>query len=152
MNEIDLDLLYELYVKKKYTVRKCATLLQKDRKTLSKILKEQGWMRKEVLRNEVERDEFGRFVKKGQQLPSQALHNNPTFKNGIHSYHKIAEIYRLPKFCYHCKTTSDLHIHHIDEDRTNNDPSNLMWVCNSCHQKIMHADRLKKRDKKGRFI
>jgi len=152
MNETELKQLYELYVNKKYTMRQCAKVLQIDRKTISRHLKNQGWIRKDTIKYNLERDEYGRFVKKGQQLPPQDLHNNPTFKNGIQSYHRIAEIYRLPKFCYHCKKTKDLHIHHIDEDRTNNDPSNLRYVCNRCHQTIEHAEKLKRRDKKGRFI
>ncbi|MBG9657101.1 HNH endonuclease signature motif containing protein [Cytobacillus firmus] len=146
---IDLHLLYQLYVVDKNSVRKCAKVLKKDKSTVSHQLKKQGWLRKDRYQN---RDDYGRFVKSGQELPDQELHNNPAFKWGETTYRRIAEIYRLPKFCYHCKTTRNLHIHHIDHNRENNDPSNLRYVCGSCHRKIEHKDQLEKRDKKGRFI
>lgn len=30
-------------------------------------------------------------------------------------------------------------LHHIDRDRTNNDPNNFMWLCNACHKRIHYA-------------
>lgn len=30
-------------------------------------------------------------------------------------------------------------LHHIDLDRTNNDPNNFMWLCNACHKRIHYA-------------
>ncbi|MGD6992179.1 HNH endonuclease signature motif containing protein [Sutcliffiella horikoshii] len=143
---IDLNELYRLYVVEKKTARECATLMNKSTSTIGACLKRNGWSRP----RDFKRDEYGRFIREGQELPPQELHNNPAFKSGKEAYRRIAEIYRLPKFCFHCKKTHNLHIHHIDEDRENNDPSNLRWVCNSCHQKIEHAH--KKRDKYGRFI
>lgn len=34
-----------------------------------------------------------------------------------------------------CMETECLHIHHIDYDKTNNNPENLITLCNSCHSK-----------------
>lgn len=37
-----------------------------------------------------------------------------------------------------------LDIHHLDEDKTNNEPSNLQTVCANCHRDLKHvAPRLK---------
>lgn len=46
------------------------------------------------------------------------------------------QAYRLIKAveCAHCGATSGLQRHHIDEDITHNDPSNLMILCGPCHR------------------
>lgn len=36
--------------------------------------------------------------------------------------------------CEVCGKTGRLHVHHKDEDHTNNDPSNLKTLCPSCHR------------------
>jgi len=47
--------------------------------------------------------------------------------------------------CEHCDTDQEhavgglMHIHHVDGDRKNNDPSNLQWLCGSCHSKYHRA-------------
>jgi len=35
--------------------------------------------------------------------------------------------------CEECGTTENLGIHHIDSNQANNNPSNLMTLCGSCH-------------------
>ncbi len=35
-------------------------------------------------------------------------------------------------------------VHHVDEDELNNDFSNLMSVCNPCHEAIHKKDRWRK--------
>lgn len=40
--------------------------------------------------------------------------------------------------CERCGTEKNLTVHHINKEWWNNDPSNLMTVCNSCHSKIHH--------------
>lgn len=39
-------------------------------------------------------------------------------------------------FCYICNSRKSLEIHHIDEDWSNNDDSNLRTICAGCHKKI----------------
>ena len=37
-----------------------------------------------------------------------------------------------------------LDVHHLDEDKANNDPSNLQTVCANCHRNLKHVgSRLK---------
>ena len=38
--------------------------------------------------------------------------------------------------CYFCNTDENLCVHHIDVDRKNNQKSNLITLCRSCHTKI----------------
>lgn len=35
--------------------------------------------------------------------------------------------------CEHCGSTSQLHVHHQDQNPLNNEPSNLMTLCAACH-------------------
>jgi len=44
--------------------------------------------------------------------------------------------------CAYCGQRERLHIHHIDKDRTNNSPSNLIQLCNICHGK-MHPEKFR---------
>lgn len=45
--------------------------------------------------------------------------------------------------CQECHATQDtvgtLHVHHIDYTKTNNDPMNLIALCNTCHGKTNWA-------------
>lgn len=38
--------------------------------------------------------------------------------------------------CASCGTAEALHVHHIDRNPANNDPENLMTLCDSCHLKL----------------
>lgn len=45
--------------------------------------------------------------------------------------------------CQHCNQkfgVGGLDVHHIDHDRTNNDPSNLVSLCNECHYRMHRKD------------
>ncbi|MBA3824522.1 MAG: HNH endonuclease [Ktedonobacterales bacterium] len=37
--------------------------------------------------------------------------------------------------CQMCGATELLQVHHLDSKPTNNDPSNLMTLCGTCHTK-----------------
>lgn len=61
-------------------------------------------------------------------------------KPGTH--HWRARRHRKPT-CEKCGTAEDLHVHHKDRDRTNNDPSNLETLCSTHHLKWhWHSDPL----------
>lgn len=58
--------------------------------------------------------------------------------------HWRARKHRKPN-CQECQTDNDLHVHHIDRNPANNDPSNLMTLCSSCHLKLhWREDRAKR--------
>jgi 5-methylcytosine-specific restriction endonuclease McrA len=42
----------------------------------------------------------------------------------------------LGKSCRDCQTTERLHVHHDDRNPENNDPTNLITLCASCHLKL----------------
>lgn len=43
--------------------------------------------------------------------------------------------------CEICGCVTDLEVHHIDKNHENNDPENLMTLCESCHQ-LVHSQNL----------
>lgn len=47
---------------------------------------------------------------------------------------KIKELYENK--CSNCLSSNNLHIHHIDKNKSNNDIENLILLCASCHMKI----------------
>ena len=59
--------------------------------------------------------------------------NHPRFKTGIWSYRKF-----IKSECEDCGSTKHLVVHHMDEDRNNNDKDNLRTVCSSCHCNVYH--------------
>lgn len=71
--------------------------------------------------------------------------DNHMYKTGIGTYsEKAFEFYG--RMCNRCSSTEYLVVHHNDEDRTNNDISNLEVLCKSCHQKYHET-----RDELGRY-
>lgn len=50
-----------------------------------------------------------------------------------HSHSKAART--VKPACEACGKKGRLHVHHIDEDPTNNTPSNLKTLCSSCHRR-----------------
>lgn len=51
--------------------------------------------------------------------------------------------------CLYCGRITDLEIHHIDGDITNNNFNNISVLCSYCHQTKAH---IVIRDSRGRFI
>ena len=54
------------------------------------------------------------------------------WKSGCSKCQKIARKHKKDK-CEKCGSTKKLQIDHIDRNRSNNDPSNLMTLCRPCH-------------------
>lgn len=74
--------------------------------------------------------------------------NNPAWKGGIaqweysHDWKRVArQIRKRDNYtCRKCgeafpKSSKSLHVHHIDLDRSNNNPDNLITLCAACHSK-----------------
>ena len=67
-----------------------------------------------------------------------------TSKKGVGTtYRRIAFLHHPPKCasCGYDKRTEVLEVHHVDRDRSNNDPSNLRILCPTCHM-TEHLDSL----------
>lgn len=65
--------------------------------------------------------------------------DNATTRNreGIHQIEKVYYSKCLERFgvsrCVVCQSDEDIHVHHIDHDPTNNEMSNLVFLCRFCH-------------------
>ena len=68
---------------------------------------------------------------------------NNAYKNGIGTYKA-----KRKGQCEFCGDIRFLCVHHIDENRFNNDDANLATLCRSCHV-LVHANP---RDPDGKFI
>ena len=78
---------------------------------------------------------------KGKQIPEQlealrkyhhcGRRNDKILKEDTTKYQK----YRAD-LCAICGDKEGLHVHHIDENRNNNSPRNLITLCASCHQRV----------------
>jgi len=82
---------------------------------------------------------------------------NPAWKGGVAKWDYSSDWKMLARkirdrdewTCQDCgeqrvKWGIHLHVHHIDADKTNNDPSNLISLCDECHQE-RHRQMAKKR-------
>jgi len=72
------------------------------------------------------------------------------------TYHQRAKRYKK-NYCENCKLKKEeiknrrLEVHHKDNDIKNNNPKNLITLCNKCHKIIDGRDKMR-RDWHGRFI
>tara|TARA_R110002126_G_scaffold3502_10_gene20049 strand:+ start:2112 stop:2570 length:459 start_codon:yes stop_codon:yes gene_type:complete len=67
---------------------------------------------------------------------SQHCYNIGRNKSGMIPY-RILAFENFPHHCHFCNFDSGmLDVHHIDEDRTNNQLANLVILCRSCHAKL----------------
>ena len=60
--------------------------------------------------------------------------NSPFFKNGTGLFRKLAKEL-LPIKCSLCESKKYLNVHHVDGNRENNNISNLIYLCRSCHNR-----------------
>lgn len=64
------------------------------------------------------------------------------------AYHKRAQAFRKTH-CEHCGTSENLQVHHQDLNPANNNPSNLVTLCGTCHLKWHWANGKKPLPKKA---
>ncbi|KAA0206349.1 HNH endonuclease [Candidatus Uhrbacteria bacterium] len=70
---------------------------------------------------------------KNKHAPKGEWHFN--WKDGHGSYRGLMKRRGLAAVCHDCglKDERVLVVHHLDENRRNNDISNLQWLCRNCH-------------------
>ena len=85
------------------------------------------------------------FMRRGEQSPAYKDGRN-SFKG--EKYRRMLLASGRKQECEICKTTSNLHVHHIDGNHKHHTLDNLTWVCAKCHNVIKHNHP---RDNRGRF-
>ena len=83
---------------------------------------------------------------KGQIVKNQVealrkYHHCGRRKEGIMKPDTVNYQKHMIDHCEICNCRRGLEVHHIDKDRMNNDPSNLITLCESCHQRV-HSQNL----------
>lgn len=69
--------------------------------------------------------------------------NNPNWKGG-RSQTYVSNLYSVEgKLCERCGADEDIVRHHKDEDRANNDQSNIEILCRGCHSSHHHKGKSK---------
>jgi len=70
--------------------------------------------------------------------------NHSNWKGGERAYRNILIRTKMPQICKKCATndTRILIVHHLDKDRKNNNPMNLVWLCHNCHH-LVHIHNIK---------
>jgi hypothetical protein len=86
----------------------------------------------------------GNLVKHKRNKTCSYACSNTLFRSGPNNPNWKDETYQTTCFHYHkkecvvCKETNIVEVHHLDEDRNNNDPSNLVPLCPT-HHKYWHS-------------
>jgi hypothetical protein len=121
------------YEKKQRTIREIAVSCNVNRTTVSKFMRKFG-----ITAREPSAAHAGR----------QVGDKNPAWKGGVAEWESssdwkmIARQMRI-RDTYTCQDCGEqrkrwgayLHVHHIDENKLNNDPSNLVSLCAICHRR-----------------
>ncbi|OHB10644.1 MAG: hypothetical protein A3H60_01040 [Candidatus Zambryskibacteria bacterium RIFCSPLOWO2_02_FULL_44_12b] len=68
---------------------------------------------------------------------------HPNWKGGKFSYKEALRRSDMEQKCFLCRNADPriLAVHHIDQNRKNNDITNLMWLCHNCHFLVHHYSR-----------
>ena len=82
-----------------------------------------------VIANEKSSEHYKKtYIKKGY---NQSGENNNNWVSGIGIYRGLLSHI---KQCSTCNSEDNLLVHHLDSNRSNNNPSNLIKLCKRCHQ------------------
>ena len=86
--------------------------------------------------------------------PSTAGSKNARWNGGVFAYKDHSLMKKVRKAlieergnkCEVCGETSEipLQVHHLDKDKSNHNPENLVVVCHACHKSTFHSSILKK--------
>jgi HNH endonuclease len=97
------------------------------------------WKTRRVLDRSVSGNVFcGRSCSQAYNNRARVGEKHPNFNGGIGSYRQRA-LEVSDQACVSCGWSEDarvLQVHHIDENRRNNDLSNLVVLCPTCHTKL----------------
>ena len=71
-------------------------------------------------------------MKNQNRNPLKIPEKHNVYKNGSGIYRELA-INHYGNSCIKCASKDNIEVHHIDENRKNNNMDNLMVLCRSCH-------------------
>lgn len=82
----------------------------------------------------------GHYTRRLEQSPS--WEGGRSFEPYAPGWPEISRAIReRDRCCAECGSNRRLHVHHKDRDKLNNDPANLITLCNSCHSRTHVLER-----------
>lgn len=129
----DRDTLMEYYAQ--YSTVKLGELWNCHPTTIQKWLKKFGIKASSYAEQWEKEAKFGTVVVKEDDFDLQAYKNQIKLSDHL-SKKTLAYIKSVVGKCQACGYDKVLDLHHIDEDRTNNDPENHVILCPNCHALI----------------
>jgi predicted DNA-binding protein YlxM (UPF0122 family) len=127
-SEVDKEAMHKAYYEDMLSLRELEAKFSITFRTLKKLFNKWGW---EIRDHKVQVTYHNQTRKRGKNYGKQN-------KNYHYIYVKVA-FDNYPPVCYICgydKHKEALEVHHIDEDRSNNEPENLRLLCPTCHKEI----------------
>jgi len=83
--------------------------------------------------------QFVRILNNGKKVSydrfGQPLSRNNKIKYPLSFFHARCRLLKVCPACSECGGNTELHIHHKDKDRFNNELNNLQVLCRQCHAK-----------------
>lgn len=91
-------------------------------------------------KDKIRNKKLGKHLSEDCKRKMRESHRSEEPTKIVQDYQIIADKYYEYKCCGCGKSTGKLNVHHIDNNHENNDPDNLVWLCNRCHCAI-HMNR-----------
>ena len=98
-------------------------------------------------------EDFGRFLMRrycDQQCMAAAMEGVTKVANAKNGRRQATKTKGAA--CEACAKTGWLHVHHVDEVPTNNEPNNLVTLCPSCHKNIHSLLSMEKHSSRDQAI
>jgi len=133
----------------KYCSRNCGDLARRKGKVIKCfICNKEVYKQLKDLKNSKSKNYF--CGKKCSLKWSASLHtgeDSPNWRGGKSSYKNILSRDNVKKACVLCgkDDLKILSVHHLDQNRYNNNVKNLIWMCHNCHFLVHHYDSEKQR-------
>jgi hypothetical protein len=108
---------------------------------MSKTIQQQYNNGREAWNKGITEDMHPSVAAQGETLRANHHNNkggeeNSNWKTGISAYRRYK---KDENCCEFCGEDNKLEVHHLDEDRNNNDIDNLIKVCITCHARLHHG-------------
>lgn len=152
--ELNKENLLQKYIVDKLGTRECAKIFGVSQYTVCRKLKKFGIKSRAYTENKMptpkgsnlsdaHKKAISDHHKNDQNwhMRGRTLEKHHNWKGGVHSYRRM-KLSEVPLVCAICeqkeiiRKRTNLHVHHLDHDRSNNSLDNLQVLCVSCHKKV----------------
>mgnify|MGYP005632026545 CR=1 FL=1 len=155
--ELNKENLTKCYLTAKLSTRECAKVFEVTQSTILRRMKKYHIKGRPYTENKTPNPKGSHLSEKHKKAISEHhkndpnlymrgryLDKHPNWQGGKRAYRRL-KLSEAPLACSLCGQTeiirknSNLHVHHIDCDRSNNALDNLQVLCASCHRKVHNS-------------